>query len=266
MWERKPWWVLVLALLAASCADEPPAAPVTAGSDPGEVADDTTYHSPGDEALQKLWGFWPGTDMHSLGEGPRLSDGDGCHDEPTQRWDCSPGEGKISFSACPSGGAILSANLFDAFGDHLGACLERAAWYAGDSADVTRAHISSGGGIVNDRTIRGGELRSNHSWGRAVDISDVKLTFGDGTSKTYRYSLFAGDKTDTADYRFFDRLRGCWGNATWGLLPTQAHELLRGDTLGSESCDDDPSGNHCDHMHLSLSSYYLYATCGGVLE
>ncbi len=263
-----PFGVCLALFFVVSCADEPPT-PEDDNVllvDREDVPNDTEYESLRQAGKADFLGLWPNVGMETKGYGRDLTDGDQCHSETSRLWDCTPGDGKISFSACPSGGAVLSKSLYNAMDDFMGTCIERAVGAAGDDTDFKRAHVYSGGGIVNDRQIRNGGWRSLHSWGRAVDIGDIKITFDDGSTRRYSYRTFARNKTETKDYLFFDRFRDCWGNSVHSWVINNSAQLIADNTLGSLSCDDDPSGLHCDHMHISVSSAWLTAWCNAVYE
>ncbi len=66
--------------------------------------------------------------------------------------------------------------------------------------------------VPNDRPTASGEYRSLHSWGRAVDIGDVEITFDDGSRKRYRYSRFSSE--GSSDYS------STTGSATAGAMPS----------------------------------------------
>lgn len=258
---------IAIGLFACADAPEEESAPESGLTVPrDQVTDDTKYASLREQGKADFLGLWPNVSMEHSGSGRDLTDGADCHTESTRLWDCSRGDGKISFSQCSGGTTLLGRSLYNAMADFMGMCIERAVGRAGDSTDFKRAHIYSGGGIVNDRATRGGGWRSLHSWGRAIDIGNIEITFDDGSTTTYSYLDFARGRTETKSYVFFDRLRDCWGNSVHSWVLNNGSQLLRDNILGSLSCDDDPSGRHCDHMHISVSSAWLTAWCDASYE
>jgi hypothetical protein len=188
-------------------------------------------------------------------EGKPLTDFEGCHSEPTKMWDCTRGDGKVSWSSC-KGRQQISATFLDALDSRMDRCIQKASAKAGNSKGVTAIHLHDGGGIISNRTARGTSGISQHAWGRAMDIDGVTVY---PTKTYYSYANFrsAGLKgnTDHPDYVFFQEMRECWAGlfGELGLYP------------GTISWDDDtPAGGHQTRMHISYP--YLNPLCGGVWE
>jgi len=164
--------------------------------------------------------------------------------EPMVKWnECSSSTG-VTGSYVGAGGRSrcgqrpMSKEFSDFLNQNLQKCVNLALAQIGKKPSVT-LHIDHKGILADTRH----NSKSNHSVGRAIDISGFEVTMEDGTKKLLKYSK--SSQKGSLESQFFPQFRSCWSKKM-----EQAKSNCPGrDPKGSIGHEDH---RHTHHLHISL--------------
>lgn len=198
-----------------------------------------------------LQGDGSGLSVETDGSGNPVSAG-AIKGEPQVNWNECDGAGGVT--AGYQGGRCasrrrMSQPFLEHFNNSFKPCVAQGSQAQGESKEIASIYIDHNG-VAGDESHSN---RSYHSVNRAIDISEIIVTYTDGSKKT-----FDASNAGSSESQFFSAFRSCWSNSVIEQgRPSSCPGSVPKGSIGHEDHD------HKNHMHISLpfcpqkSGYYI---------